>query len=185
MQEHRSGEIVSSDIPKWFVQIVAWKQELGAVGAYANLTPWTSLANQYLGIPSLTPRVLAILDCVTMAVLGGAERTEKALRFQDAEARIRGAMKDIVVDLSQNPVRRAYTTRTGNMKCMTTSSLLYTFERDSVVWPVEKMLLQGHSKELKFPDRMTDRELSDLAGMGMCLPSLGLIFVSIACVKMQ
>ena len=149
--------------------------------ATLNLSPWTSLNGlKFTGL-SMTNRIKQLLDCVCMQVCGGARETERILSLSPEMARnkILDLMKDVVLDVSQNPGRRAFSNRLGMAKCLTTSSILYSYRLDRVIFPFEKMLWQGHSVVTKIPSSMSNRELDDLAGIGIQLPSLGLLVVAL------
>ena len=146
----------------------------------SDLKPWTSLPNrEYVGLPR-TDRVLAILDCVALEILGGAHQAHAILRRSNSIAAIEAALADTVVDVSQNPVRRSLSTRAGNARCMVTGSHIYSFRRDAAILPLEKMYLHGHSRSISVPGTMSVRELEELAGMGISLPCLGLLIVAMA-----
>lgn len=164
--------------PKWKQQIDDWRLDLGCKGFLRNIRPWTTVAPwRYKGI-NVTQRHLEILDCVALHFLGGAKRAEEILSKSNARDLIVGTLQHAVVDLSQNPIRRAFSDIDGTAKCLTTSSVLYSFSRDRILLPFEKMLLQGHSMTLKIPRSMPNKCLNELAGMGISLPTLGLIFVA-------
>ncbi len=165
---------------KWQVQVQDWRDQLGCKGELEVLRPWTSQpGRRYLGLKP-SPRVLAILDLVTIEVLGGADATVRIMQGEPEHfmPKIEDAMSDIIVDLSQNPIRRAFTNSRGISKCMTTASQLYAFRRDGLILSQEQMLFQGHSRKEKYPPSMSQRAIHDLAGVGISLPSLGAIFAS-------
>ena len=151
---------------------------MGAVGALADLKPWTSLSgHRYLGIPT-TARVMSILDCVAIQTMGGARQTYTVMNGQNARNKIENSMRNVLVDVSQNPCRRAFSNSNEVGKCLHTASIVYSFHRDRVLLPLELMMIHGHSRSIVIPDDMTPKELHDLAGMGITLPCLGLILVS-------
>ena len=133
---------------------------------------------KYAGI-SPTSRVLNILDCVVIEKMGGAENAEILLSRPKASQSILAAVEDIYVDVSQNPCRRSFTGSEGISKCIHTASCLYSYKRDGIILPFELMLLQGHALDLKIPDSMRQKQLHDLASMGISLPCLGMIIVSL------
>lgn len=133
---------------------------------------------KYVGL-SKTERHMAILNCVALHFLGGASKAEEVLSRPSAKAEVVTCLADVVVDVSQNPCRRAFSNKDGNAKCLTTSSILYSFGKDRVLVAFEKMLLQGHSLALKIPSQMNNRSLQELAGQGISLPTLGLIMVAL------
>ena len=155
-----------------------WKEELGATGRLASLKPWTQTHRRYHGI-SATERVLTILDCVTMSTLGGSQETSDIMKSPNANALVESAMQHILVDVSQNPCRRAFSNMQEVSKCMHTASIIYSFRKDRVLLPFEMMMIHGHSMSMQVPNGMTPKELHDLAGMGINLPCLGLILASL------
>ena len=147
----------------------------------AETRPWTTLPGlEMVGI-SKQPRIFEIMDCVAIEVLGGASRAKLILDTPNSSTIIKNSLAHIVVDLSQNPSRRAFSSFRGISKCLTTSSILYAFARDRRVTGFEKMLIQGHPESIQIPDSMTEKSLNNLAGMGICLPSLGAIVVAMMC----
>ena len=147
----------------------------------AQLKPWTTLPGLEMVGMSRSQRVLEILDCVAIEVLGGASRAQSVLNLPNSDVVIRKELAHMVVDVSQNPSRRAFSNFHGISKCLTTASTLYAFSRDRRVTGFEKMLIQGHPESIKIPESMTERSLNNLAGMGICLPSLGCIIVAMMC----
>ena len=163
------------------IQIRDWQNDMGCNDAALTLTPWTSLAGlKFTGL-RMTPRVKKLLDCVCMHVCGGAHETQRILNLSPEMARstILDKMEDVILDVSQNPSRRAFSNRCGMAKCLTTSSLLYSYRLDRVILPFEKMMWQGHSLVTKIPTSMSSKELDELAGIGIQLPSLGLLIVAL------
>ena len=151
---------------------------MGATGRLSDLKPWTALPNRKYAGMHLTERAASILDCVAMETLGGARSAKAATQRTDAEQFITHALSDVLVDLSQNPARRAFSSN-GVAKCLHTGTLLYSFHHDRIVLPIELMLLQGHSSSMQVPSGMSQRELHDLAGMGIAVPCLALILVAL------
>lgn len=84
-------------------------------------------------------------------------------------------LKQVFVDISQNPCRRPYTNTKGITGTMTTSSAYFSFGRDNMVTPFEQLLWHGHSRALKVPDSVRAGQLKALAGEGMSLPCVGLV----------
>ena len=156
---------------KWKEQSGAWRQDMD-VGA--NVKPWTSQPNfEGIGVKH-TDRSLELMDLVALqTVLGSQCRNpiQKALRHPQW---MKDQLGKVFVDLSQNPVRRCFTKR-GKTPCLTTSSMIYAFSRDSLLVPLEHMLLQGHKRTISIPDQMSGKQVRELAGEGMSLPCLALI----------
>ena len=128
---------------------------------------------------SHTARVLQILDCLTIQCLGGAKAAQSILKEADAANIDKAQMKDIVVDLSQNPIHRAFSNVAGVEKCLTTSSILYSYGRDRIKFPLEKLFLQGHGPATKIPETMPDRAIHEPAGQGISLPTFGMIVIAL------
>lgn len=163
------------------MQLADWRNKLGCTGDLSDLHPWTRLPNlKYTGI-SPTKRILEIMDATTIEILGGAAKTRQILSGPSPAMTIRRAMSHVLLDVSQNPCRKAFSSSCGIAKCLTTATTLYSFSRDRAVLSFEKMLLQGHSMSLRVPDSMSDKALNNLAGMGISLPSLGAIIVALMC----
>ncbi len=62
---------------------------------------------------------------------------------------------------------------------MTTASVLYSFQHDRVILPMEMMLMQGHRKNLRIPVSLSPSQLHDLAAMGISLPNLAALVLGI------
>ena len=164
---------------QWELQISAWKVALGATGLLSDLEPWTTMPRLRLAGVSPTTRVKEILNCVCMEILGGAYVTQELMKKQNFHRLVRKQMAGVVCDLSQNPHRRAFTNVDCISKCMTTSSILYSFQHDRVILPVEMMLIQGHRENLRIPVSLSPGQLHDLAAMGISLPNLATLVLGI------
>ena len=92
-------------------------------------------------------------------------------------------MKDVMLDYSQNPFRRAFTNSCGRNYTLTTSTTLYHFGRDRILLPPEYMRMQGWDSTMVVPGDMTATELRVLAGEGMALPCLASVLYGIYLVK--
>ena len=179
--QHRMRTKSLPTVAKWMVQVQDWRNDLGAVGKYEGLRPWTSLPGKRLTGVARTERAMNILDCVAIQALGGAEVAAALMQQQPETLRtwsITSALRDTLVDLSQNPQRRAFTNSAGISKCIHTSSILYSFGMDRILVPFEMMMLQGHSQGLRIPPQMSKASLQALAGMGVSLPCLGQILLA-------
>ena len=115
-----------------------------------------------------TARIDAILDTVVVEKLRllSEGRDITKLGFDERKRLLR----DIYVDLSQNPCMRAFTSTTSRTLC--TSTLLYSLGQDRVILPIELLYIQGHSRGLKVPIEVRSSALKELAGEGMSLPCL-------------
>ena len=140
----------------------AWRDRLGAKGVFA------------------TPQALDhLLSCAGKSEeLGGAKAAADIMCGPNAAHQIKAALSTVLVDVSQNPVREAWT-RSGIAKCLHTATQLFGYKRNRLLLPLELMLVQGHTASLNIPERMTSNDLHDLACMGISLPSLGVIFASL------
>jgi hypothetical protein len=98
-------------------------------------------------------------------------------------ANMMDVMQHVYVDTSQSHGRRCFTSDSGNTNCLTTSTQLYSFGRDSLVLAKELMFLQGHKRDIVIPSGMSDAKLADLAGEGICLPCLASVLWALYLVK--
>ena len=138
---------------------------------------------QLLGLRA-SRRHCAILNCLTMEKNGGARECKALLATPAGQQKIRERMAPVMVDLSQNPQRAAYSNRDGNMKCMCTSAVLFSFGKQRVVTPLELLAFQGHDiQKMRVPSGMTLRQIKDLAAMGICLPNLALYILAMRAVN--
>lgn len=133
--------------------------------------PWSE--HMSCGGLNITPRIACLLDCVAAEGLPTEKRSSK-VSFQEKKALLR----HMYADVSQNPKYRAFS-KQGVTSCLTTSTLMYSFQRDGVVLPIELMTIQGHRRDLVFPPSMTASQVKDLAGEGMFLPCLATIVWSL------
>ena len=86
------------------------------------------------------------------------------------------------LDVSQayNHNRHNHTNKYGTHRALTTSSILYSYDRDSVLVGRELLMIHGHSRTLSLPVDMPQSHITQLAGEGMALAmpgSSGLVFV--------
>lgn len=171
--------VQEADQRAWQRQMLEWKQRLGAIGAWSNLKPWTCNPNRrFLGI-SCSARVMEMLDATCIDILGGAEKTAEILAGPQPARVIESAMRDILIDVSQNPCRRPFSGSDGIARCIHTATALYSFRLDRILLPFELMLLQGHSESLLVPEGMRPKQLHDLAAVGIHLPTLAIIFTAL------
>ena len=152
---------------------------MGATGALRDLKPWTTYFLVPRSLPQ-TDRVAAMLDAVALEELGGARAAAAIMQNQSAACMIKEALSGVLLDVSQNPVRRAWTNSAGVAKCLHTNTQLFSYKRNRALLPLELMMLQGHTASLKIPETMSANDLHDLACMGISLPCLGVIFASLA-----
>ena len=163
---------------KWEVQLPEWREQLAEKGIPMDAKPWTSEpAVQTTNGRPLSERVKGILDAVASEVLGAqmiSSTFEEKLE----------ALKHTYVDVSQNPCRKAFTSKrgegTGMNHTLATSTQLFSFYRNGFLVPIEYMYLQGHRRSLTIPSEMNQRALRTLAGEGICVPCLGTILISLS-----
>ena len=138
-----------------------------------KMAPWTSRkAFKGAGMNAqamMTERVKDLLDCVTLQRL----KTQTRLRSQSLE----DFMKGTYVDISQSHVRKSFSSPGNPAPTITTSTILYSFDLDSVILPTELFRWHGYPRTLKMPDRMED--VKSLVGNGMAAPCLAQCIVSL------
>ena len=129
-------------------------------------TPWTGRADVLLRGVGRTPRTIDILD------LAWVDRVRKAPHHVAAAAKSSKfdmLKHNFFCDHSQQNARKPW----GNLRVLTTSSALYSFELDRNLLPEEHLVLQGHAlPNTSGWDHSEVKALADLAGEGMCLPVL-------------
>lgn len=154
-------------------------------GVDPDLRPWTCMPDvrlQGFGIPDTT-RARALMDLAAIDHLGpkcAAGLVQEAKQC-GCWSKIKQALADVYVDLSQNPYRKPWTNSKTVSRCMTTSSCIYSFAEQRVVTPVEMMFWQGHPRSFNIPQSMSQASLAALAGEGMFLPSLASILWALVC----
>ena len=144
----------------WRGQICEWRE---AARIPVHVTPWSPYAS---GVPQLD-RVQALLDVAAAEALGPSH-------WKDSYDVKKQLLKNVYMDVSQNPTHKAVT-RAGISPCLCTSSSIYSFGADRFILPFELLLWQGHRRTLRIPESMRSSELRSLAGEGICLPCLGSI----------
>ncbi|CAE7949280.1 unnamed protein product [Symbiodinium sp. KB8] len=128
--------------------------------------PWTSM--ECLNFRNIAPnkRIGELLDLAVIRYVG----PQKACTLGSTE--LRQACAELFTDTSQNPARFPHTSDEGLARCLTSSSIVYSYHADRLVLPLEHMLWQGHEMEVKIPEGMSQKNLRDVAGQGMHLPCL-------------
>ena len=161
-------ETLADDGKQWCKQIVSWRDELGLS---RKRKPFDMLNVSIRGL-EMTPRIRAILNLVVATKIAGKHCVTKAA--------ILAAISTTIVDVAQNPCRRAFTPKSGVNHTLCTSSRLVHLGLMRVLLPVESLLMQGHSlHNLKLPavgqGALSNHQIRSLAGEGMFLPSLGML----------
>ncbi|CAE7780590.1 unnamed protein product [Symbiodinium sp. CCMP2592] len=152
---------------QWEKQAAVWRDELNVSPSYK---PLEKLGMVVEGFVSRNERVDSILNLVVAEKIHELPHKNKAA--------IMSAISRTVVDVSQNPDRRKFTTVSGVQPTLTCSSYLVHLGRMRIVLPCEHLFWQGYNKEtVCFPDKKvcSGKAIRTLAGEGMFLPSLGLI----------
>ena len=167
---------------KWSEQLVAWRDRLQISDAYE---PFTKLGLEIHGL-RMTPRIHGLLNLVVadrlQVVKAAAESQGESWRA--TKKNVRQAIADLVIDVSQNPVRRAFSNNEGVAHALCSGSMLAHLGLGRMILPAELMWLQGHNpQKARFPDAMTQEQIRALAGEGMALPCLGLCIWSQFLVK--
>lgn len=175
-QESQSQKPMVERGTKWRQRSAAIRESLLISPTYS---PWTRRNEfQGLGIPH-TQRVLDLLNVVTAERLYSLE-----IPFSARDSQIEEAMAESFVDVSQSHDRRPCSHQHGCLPTVTTSTLLYSFSKDSVVLPQELFMLHGFPRHMAIPPGMTQSNFRSMVGNGMCAPSLaqslGALFVSFA-----
>ena len=118
----------------------------------------------------MTDRVKDLIDLTVAQRLKVAGKLHQPISGQE----MKDLMKGVWLDVSQSHSRRVTTSVAKLQRTVTTSSIIYDFERDSVLLSTEHFKIQGHTVECyKFPEGMSARKIKSLAGEGMALPSVG------------
>ncbi len=93
------------------------------------------------------------------------------------------ALKDTIVDISQNHARRPLSSN-GVAHTLTTSSKLYSFAQNRLLTGVEHLILQGYPFDLD-PSTLSESDLRTVAGEGIALPCLGVLIMCLCLVQNQ
>lgn len=79
-------------------------------------------------------------------------------------------MAGAYADVSQSHSRRCFSCLGEPVPTLTSSTVLYSFDQDSIVHPTELMRWHGFPRNLVFPPDA--RDVRSLVGNSMCAPSL-------------
>ena len=152
----------------WKVETAKLRDKLGVSPGYS---PWTKRPSFVARGVSLTPRVKDLIDVVA------------AKRMKSHLGPVESAVSGVALDISQSHSRPTFTSKYGVCPCLTTASMLYSYDDDSLLSAREHMYLQGHPKSIQVPDALTARNLRQLAREGMALPCLGLCIAALVSLK--
>jgi hypothetical protein len=87
-------------------------------------------------------------------------------------------LRGFYADVSQGILRKPW----GAFRTMTCSSLVYDFDRDQAVTPLELLALQGMPVEaVRLAPQQKVSSFGRLAGQGMFLPDLGMVMLAYVC----
>ena len=126
----------------------------------------------FCGCP--TDRVKDLLDCITIQRIKAASQ-DTSLKGLSVEELMKGAYADV----SQSHTRRCFCYNGSPVPTLTTSTILYSFDLDSVVHPLELYRWHGFPRSLEFPSEAGISTLRSLLGNGMCAPCLGQSLVAL------
>ena len=167
VQVAKKGSVSHGKAPaadtKWSQQAVSLRQQLP--WDLRNLKPWSKKARMQ-GL-NKSARQCEMLDLAYLHVQ--AAREEAGLGVTTKEI-----ISDLFVDTSQALVRKPW----GFLRTLTTSSAIYSFERDRLLLPHECLRMLGFS-DFSFTDCLSNSELSDAVGCAMALPSVALPALSL------
>ena len=157
----------SSGEKQWKAQSAAWR---GSLEVTQNFSPWTQhRAFKGLGVPR-NKRVYGLVDCCWMQA---CKRKRLRLNHTLTEEGLKaGVHKGLFVDISQNHIRRPWADSASGLRTLTTSTKLYHFGSDRMLVGKEYLMFQGYGTDV-CPANLSDNDLKNLAGEGICLPCLG------------
>lgn len=92
-------------------------------------------------------------------------------------------MQNKYIDVSQSLSRHCHTNRAGINRAFTTSTLLYSYSRDSVITGKEMLMIHGHNSGFVIPETVSESSAKDLAGEGMAVPCLSSVIWAIHMAK--
>jgi len=145
------------------VQFADWLHALKIPQHISQRSPWSGQSDF-----AASKRVATLIDGVVWQKLGVQAASMTFAQKQDA-------LRHVYVDISQNHARRPFTNEAGVTGTFTTSTLLYSFDRDNIVLPREMLYLHGHSRSISIPEEVKPSSVKSLAGEGMSLPCLGTV----------
>ncbi|CAE7837860.1 unnamed protein product [Symbiodinium sp. CCMP2592] len=152
---------------KWRVQAEEWRQELGVPASF-SLIRKHKLA--FRGV-QMTERTRVILDLV----LANIAKQHRLVKWPPSKKWLMRLVKSTVVDVSQNPCRRKFSTE-EHLHTMCTSSILVHLGLQRAILPSEMLWLQGHNpSSTVLPSTIPSGSVRALAGEGMALPCIGLV----------
>lgn len=147
----------------WKKQAVEWRDRLEITKDFNPLS--RELGKWRLCGLQSNDRVTSILNLVACEKTKGVKRTI---------AKIKSSTRKTIVDVSQNPSRKAFTGKSGVNHTLCSSTIQVHMGLQRQITPREMMFQQGHSPvRTVFPKSMPMTSLRKLAGQGMALPCVG------------
>ena len=148
-----------------------WKQQADQIRKSfppdrRNSHPWSSRA-RLQGLPKLA-RVQELVDIAYLT-------TETTLKSQGLPANSAEVTKGLCIDISQNVARKAF----GPLRTHCCSSQTYLFAEDRIMLPHEALRLLGFGYDQIACKNLSGKEVSDLAGNAMAVPSVTLVQMSL------
>ncbi|CAE7293874.1 unnamed protein product, partial [Symbiodinium sp. CCMP2456] len=161
----RGGQKPATADPKWRLQEQEIRETLPLQRQSAR--PWSEGA-RLQGI-AITDRIKALVDVAFL-------KTEDMLKQRKEPHARQDVARSLFADLSQNIVRMPW----GRYRTLTTSTQLYSFERDRLLVPEELLVILGFPRTYAESARhhMKNRDITDLVGMAMAVPSVTVVCCS-------
>ncbi len=165
-----------TQFPKWPQRSshMRWKHRLPPTGG-----SWISGGAKLRGVRR-TPRVVDSLECAW-----GVRKREflttnpRWLAKADSKEFRAVAAAGLFCDLSQCVGRAPWTSKkTACVHCLTTSSVVYSFERDRIVLPIELLAWHAYPTEA-VPRAVPSAQIRDATGEMMALPAIAHIMLCV------
>ena len=154
-----SRSVSATGMEKWQQQAAALRESLPPT--LKDQRPWSPNARMQ-GLSAL-PRQQELLDLAYL-------ETKSWLQKQGMDDSHQRVVKSLVADVSQNIGRKPW----GPMRTHTTSSMIYSFERDRLVIPAEGLRLLGFPNVARMVQGLSSADTVELVGQAMAVPSVTL-----------
>lgn len=165
----------SGEGSQWASQVATLRSELGIS------SQWKPVDKLGLTIDGLraTPRINSIINVVVALKIKQKCTAEAADSKKVSKDFALDSIRSTLIDISQNPCRKAWTPKHGCNHTLTTVSHLVHMGAQRVIVPYEQFLWQGHPHgRVKFPD-VQNKVLRELSGEGFFLPSFATVLWSL------
>lgn len=160
-------------VPQWKVQATTMRSKWNVP---MNFAPWTG-ATTFVG--QGVPRSKRALELIDLGFIDACKRSRTQIDATSAKASgSSGVLRDLVVDISQNPCRSPWSRPGGNAHTLCTSTQLYSYNLDRMLEADEYLLLQGY-KESVNTDQLSSDAVRSMAGEGIALPCLASVLYCI------